>query len=151
MEDERMEPVKNWPEPKSIYDIQVFLGFANFYGHFIYGFNKISRSLTSKLRTTNFIGLSIISQLLIDAGNKDEVGKSGGNKTNLSNPSISKRSTGADYLIFKGIKKGGNNLKRGGGNTKNCIKAAKGFNYLILDPKKAFNHLQHAFTQWLIF
>ena len=31
MEDEQIEVVKNWPEPKLMRDIQVFLGFANFY------------------------------------------------------------------------------------------------------------------------
>ena len=35
MKDERIEAVKNWPKPKSIRDIQVFLGFANFYQRFI--------------------------------------------------------------------------------------------------------------------
>ena len=35
MEEERIEAVKAWPEPKSIRDIQVFLGFANFYRRFI--------------------------------------------------------------------------------------------------------------------
>ena len=35
MEEEQIEAVKNWPEPKSIRDIQVFLGFANFYQRFI--------------------------------------------------------------------------------------------------------------------
>ena len=29
--DERIEMVRNWTEPKSVRDIQVFLGFANFY------------------------------------------------------------------------------------------------------------------------
>ena len=31
MEDEKMEVVKNWPEPKFVRDIQVFHNFANFY------------------------------------------------------------------------------------------------------------------------
>ena len=31
MEDEKIEVVKNWPEPKLVWDIQVFIGFANFY------------------------------------------------------------------------------------------------------------------------
>ena len=31
IEDEKIEAVRNWPEPKSVKDIQVFLGFANFY------------------------------------------------------------------------------------------------------------------------
>ena len=35
MEEERISAIKNWSEPKSIHDIQVFLGFANFYHCFI--------------------------------------------------------------------------------------------------------------------
>ena len=35
MEEEKINAVKDWPEPKSICDIQVFLGFANFYRCFI--------------------------------------------------------------------------------------------------------------------
>ena len=31
MQDERIEAVRNWPEPKLVRDIWVFLGFANFY------------------------------------------------------------------------------------------------------------------------
>ena len=41
-----------WPELKTIRDIQVFLGFANFYRQFIQGFSKIAASLTSMLKTT---------------------------------------------------------------------------------------------------
>ena len=35
IEEERIKVVKNWPKPKSMRDIQVFLGFANFYYCFI--------------------------------------------------------------------------------------------------------------------
>ena len=35
MEDKRIEAVKSWPEPKSVRDIQVFIGFAKFYRRFI--------------------------------------------------------------------------------------------------------------------
>ena len=52
MEDEKIEAVKNWPEPKSIRDIQVFLSFANFYWSFIQGFSKIAKPLTSMVKTT---------------------------------------------------------------------------------------------------
>ena len=31
MEDERIEVVRTWPEPQSVRDIQVFIGFDNFY------------------------------------------------------------------------------------------------------------------------
>ncbi len=35
MEEEQIKDVRDWPEPQSIHDIQVFLGFANFYQQFI--------------------------------------------------------------------------------------------------------------------
>ena len=46
MEDEQIEAVKNWPKPTSVRDIQVFIGFANFYQRFIQGFSKIAAPLT---------------------------------------------------------------------------------------------------------
>ena len=52
IEDERIEAVRNWPKPKSVIDIEVFLDFANFYQRFIQGFNKIAGPLISMLRTT---------------------------------------------------------------------------------------------------
>ena len=55
MEDKRIEARKNWPEPKSMKYIQVFLGFANFYRSFIYGLSKIAGPPTSMLRTTQSV------------------------------------------------------------------------------------------------
>ena len=52
MEEENIEAVKAWPEPKSIRHIQVFLGFANFYRRFIRGFSKIATPLISMLKIT---------------------------------------------------------------------------------------------------
>ena len=90
------------------------------------------------LRISNHTRLLSILQS-IDMAEKDEIGgsKSGGNKTNLSNLSPSKRSTRAGYLTSGGAKKG--------------VKAAKGSDYLTLAAKKAFNHLWHIFTQAPIF
>ena len=51
MKEERIEAVKVWSEPKSIRDIQMFLGFPNFYRRFIEGFSKIAAPLTSILTT----------------------------------------------------------------------------------------------------
>ena len=87
-------------------------------------------------------------QLLIEAEDEDEVdeGESNSNETNLSNLSASKRSTKAGYLTSKDAKKGGDNLKRGGRNTKKSVKAARGSDYLILYATKAFIYLWHAFT-----
>ena len=52
MDEKRIQRVKTWSEPKSIRDIQVFLGLANFYQCFIQGFSKIATSLTPMLKTT---------------------------------------------------------------------------------------------------
>ena len=35
MEKERIDIVKAWPEPKSVQNIKVFIGFVNFYRRFI--------------------------------------------------------------------------------------------------------------------
>ena len=51
MEPERIESIKNWPEPQSIREIQVFIGFANFYRRFIRNFSAIAGPLTSMLKT----------------------------------------------------------------------------------------------------
>ena len=52
IEDKQIEAVKNWPEPTLIRDIQVFIGFANFYQRFTQGFSRIATLLTSLLKTT---------------------------------------------------------------------------------------------------
>ncbi len=59
MEEERIKAVKDWPKPQSVRDIQVFLGFANFWRRFIQNFSRIAAPLTSMLRTTDNEALSI--------------------------------------------------------------------------------------------
>ena len=71
IEDERIKAVEQWPEPKSVRDIQVFLGFANFYQRLIQGFSCIAVSLTSMLKTTRNTGSA--------ANLKETKGKNGGN------------------------------------------------------------------------
>ena len=77
---------------------------------------------------------------------KNKVGdsESSGNEINLSNLSALKKSTRAGYLTSGGAKKGSGNSKKG-------VKAARGPNYLNLAVKKVFNYLRHAFTSALIF
>ena len=55
MENKRIEAIKQWPELQSVRDIQVFLGFANFYRRFIQGFSRIAAPLTSMLKTSGCI------------------------------------------------------------------------------------------------
>lgn len=45
--------MKTWAKPKSIRNIQVFLGFANFYQQFIQEFNRITVPLTLIFQTTS--------------------------------------------------------------------------------------------------
>ena len=52
MEAKKIKVVKDWPEFKSVCNIQVFLSFANFYQRFIQGFSRIAAPLTSMLKTT---------------------------------------------------------------------------------------------------
>ena len=47
MEGEKVEAIKNWPDQKSVRDLQVFLGFANFYRRFIQSFSNIAGPPTS--------------------------------------------------------------------------------------------------------
>ncbi len=56
MEEEQIKAIRHWPELQSVHDIQVFLGFANFYRQFIQGFSRLAAPLTSMLKTTSAIG-----------------------------------------------------------------------------------------------
>ena len=55
MEAKRIKVIKDWPELKSVCNIQVFLDFANFYRQFIQSFSKIAILLTSILKTTGLL------------------------------------------------------------------------------------------------
>ena len=86
MEDKRIEAVKNWLEPKSVRDIQVFISFANFYWRFIQDFSRITTPLISILRTTG--SLYLASSLGVD---DNKVVRDGG-KADDRNLSKSKKS-----------------------------------------------------------
>ena len=118
MEDERIEAVRNWPEPKSVRDIQVFIGFANFYRRFIRGFSRIAASLTSMLKTT---GSS-------DSAQRDDDNEvvGGGGDRNLSKSKKSK------------------NAKSG---IQTCVEATGEPTFLTPSTRKAFNQLKQTFTK----
>ena len=50
MDQERVATIQGWPTPQSYRDVQVFLGFANFYRRFIRGYSTIAAPLTSLLK-----------------------------------------------------------------------------------------------------
>jgi len=45
MEPERVQTIKEWPVPKSIREVRIFIGFANYYRRFIKGFSHIAAPL----------------------------------------------------------------------------------------------------------
>ncbi len=49
MDDKKVQSVLNWPQPKTVKELQRFLGFANFYRHFIRNFSTVAAPLTSLL------------------------------------------------------------------------------------------------------
>ena len=42
----KIQTVQEWPKPKTVKDIQSFLGFANYYRKFIRDYSKITAPLT---------------------------------------------------------------------------------------------------------
>ena len=53
IEEEQIKAVCDWPKPQSVRDIQVFLGFANFYQRFIQKFSRLTTPVTSMLKTAS--------------------------------------------------------------------------------------------------
>jgi len=46
----KVQIIQDWPEPRKVKDVQSFLGFANFYRRFIYGYSRITVPLTRLTR-----------------------------------------------------------------------------------------------------
>jgi len=53
MEKEKVQEVVEWPVPKSMKDVQKFLGLANYYRQFVKNFVKIARPLHEMTRKEN--------------------------------------------------------------------------------------------------
>jgi len=53
MEKEKVQRVIEWPVPKSVKDVQKFLGLANYYRQFVKDFAKIARPLHEMMRKEN--------------------------------------------------------------------------------------------------
>ena len=54
IENKKIKIVKQWPEPQLIRDIQVFLGFANFYQRFIQEFSRIAALFILMLKISKY-------------------------------------------------------------------------------------------------
>ena len=50
MSERKVESILKWKAPRSVKDVQIFIGFANFYRRFIENFSKICKPITDTLR-----------------------------------------------------------------------------------------------------
>ena len=137
MEDERIEAFRNWPEPKSVRDIQVFLGFANFYCCFIWGFSKIASPLTSMLRTSN-LSENSLNKMVED----DEVVDG----SNNSGQNLAESKKSKNYQISAKSRKAIlNKIKISVNSTMAATADATG--YLTPKARGAFTQLRQAFIE----
>ena len=126
IKDEEIEAIKNWPKPMLIRDIQIFIGFANFYQRLIQDFSKIVALLTLMLKTTGLFKKLGLKQF---KANNNEVVDDGGGRANRMIVNLSK-----------------NKKSRKSTRVPN-IGAIRKPSFLNSDAKKVFNHLRLAFIK----
>ena len=139
MEAKKIEVVRKWPEPKSVWDIQVFLSFANFYWQFIQGFSKIAAPLTSMLKTT---GLPDVLRPEVRNDNGETVGFGVGDGLAKK----SGKSKGQNLSKSQKSAKLGKSLPKSG-NSPNFSTTKAGPSFLTLGARETFNRLQLTFTK----
>ena len=59
MSERKVESILKWKAPRSVKDLQIFIGFANFYRRFIENFSKICKPITDTLKGKDNKGLFI--------------------------------------------------------------------------------------------
>ena len=91
--------VKNWHKSTSIRDIQIFIGFANFYWHFIQVFNRGFILLTSLLKITELSKLASKAFKIDD----NEVVDDNGDKTNKTLVYLSKNKKFRNLMHMQNI------------------------------------------------
>ena len=157
MEVEKIEVVKDWPEPKSVCNIQVFLSFANFYRQFIQGFSRIAVSLTSILKITGSPdepapdrndGSRPVSGRNNGKSKIDEFGDDGVEHAKKSGKSKGQKSAKSQKLSKSGKSKGEKPKKPSkSGNLSNFGATESGLSFLTPKARLAFNRLRLAFTK----
>jgi len=51
LSEKKVESILNWKAPRSVKDVQIFIGFANFYRRFLENFSKVCKPITDTLKT----------------------------------------------------------------------------------------------------
>jgi Reverse transcriptase (RNA-dependent DNA polymerase)/RNase H-like domain found in reverse transcriptase/Integrase zinc binding domain/Chromo (CHRromatin Organisation MOdifier) domain len=60
MEPSRIAAIEDWPVPKSVRDVQVFLGFANFYRRFVLAYSRVAKGLSDLLKGSDKTGSKFV-------------------------------------------------------------------------------------------
>lgn len=135
MEDKRIKVVKTWPELQLIRDIQVFIGFVNFYYCFTKGFNKITVLVVSMLKR-----ITSATNEPRKPNNRDDNDNQGGGSTGKAADRDSDRIE--KFSKAKIIQKLAKFKKP------DCLKVkAVGIDFLIFEAKTAFFSLQKVFNK----
>ena len=153
MEVEQIKVVRKWPEPKSVWDIQVFLGFANFYRRFIKGFSKIAAPLTSMLKTTMSSQVLAANEVLgarvLAADEVGSVGGGGGDESSDGSkrvePKTGRSESQKSAKSRKSSKSG--KISSKSGNSPNFGATESKPSFLTPEARSAFNSLRLAFTK----
>ncbi|MBW0582254.1 hypothetical protein O181_121969, partial [Austropuccinia psidii MF-1] len=58
MDQAKVQQILNWPPPRNLKALQLLIGFANFYLHFIKNYSKKISSLTSFLKKDSYFPLN---------------------------------------------------------------------------------------------
>lgn len=107
MKNKKLKIIKNQPKPKSGLNIQIFLGFINFYGRFIQYFRKKAALFTLMLKTNLTIQLTT-SKLSSNIINKTRVDSRSGDQDKRKSlfifSALSKSLIKADYFTFNSKK-----------------------------------------------
>ena len=146
IEAKKIKIVKEWPEPKSVQDIQVFLGFANFYQQFIQDFYRIATRLTSMLKMVTPPEKSILEEIGDGKGGDSIGGEELAKKLRKSSKGLK---------LFKLGNSKGKNLAKSkklskSGNSPNFNAKKAGSSFLTPKARATFNRLQLAFIEALI-
>ena len=75
IEEEEVEVVLEWPVPKSVKNVQKFLGLANYYRRFVKGFVKIVRPLHELITKLILIALDLDKKIRMEVDMLDYVTK----------------------------------------------------------------------------
>ncbi len=147
MEEEKIEAVKTWPEPKSVRDIQVFLGFANFYRRFIKKVSRIANPPTSMLRTTSELSDARSLNIRANDNNYNQEVKGDGSGAGADGRKVKNLSKAKKSKILAKFKKSAKAKKLDTDFAKTKANEASRTDFFTSEARAAFIRLRKVFIE----